>query len=84
MALPAIVELRGEAQVPKRAVPDMGEGAILDGLDEIETSTLAQVLVEKAVNLFRSPDGATSGSPGSRFAFGFLQTPPHDDVLAFS
>ena len=51
MVLPAILEFRGKAEMVTRALPDKGESAFLDRMEEIETTTLAQVQVEKAVNL---------------------------------
>jgi hypothetical protein len=47
------LEFRGKAQMVTGAVLDNGESAFLDRLKYIETTTLTEIQVEKAVNLIK-------------------------------
>jgi hypothetical protein len=45
------LEFRGKAEMVTRALPDEGESAFLERLKQIESTTLTEIQVEKAVNL---------------------------------
>jgi hypothetical protein len=40
------LEFRGKAEMVTRALPDEGESAFLDRMEEIKTTTLMEILVE--------------------------------------